>query len=150
MKAKEKIDAHGKRAVLPGLVNCHTHSAMILLRGLSDDFPLDIWLKEKIWPIEKKFSPDDIYWGAKLAILEMIKSGTVCFNDMYWYEEAIFEAVKEMGILAVIGLVMIDFSPQGNKENIEKLYKNLKLKDLKTIKLSLAPPIQFILFQRKI
>jgi len=139
LKAKEKIDGKGKKAVLPGLVNCHTHSAMILLRGLADDFQLEVWLKEKIWPLEKKFSPDDIYWGTKLAILEMIKTGTICFNDMYWYEEAIFEAVKEMGILAVIGLVMIDFSPQGNKENIEKLYKNLKLKDLKTIKLSLAP-----------
>jgi 5-methylthioadenosine/S-adenosylhomocysteine deaminase len=138
LKAKEKIDGKGKKAVLPGLVNCHTHSAMILLRGLADDFQLEVWLKEKIWPIEKKFSPDDIYWGTKLAILEMIKSGTVCFNEMYWYEEAIFEAVKEMKISAVIGLVMMDFSSGGSKEKVEKLFNKLK-NQVENIKLAVAP-----------
>lgn len=126
LKADEKIDARGEKAVLPGLINCHTHSAMTLFRGYADDLPLDIWLNEKIWPLEGKLTQDDIYWGTKLAVLEMLKTGTTCFNDMYWQEDVAIEAVKEMGIRAKIGLVFLDFSPQGQREYIEKLFERQK------------------------
>ncbi len=139
LRAKEKIDARGEKAVLPGLINCHTHSAMVLFRGYADDLPLDIWLKEKIWPLEARLTEDDVYWGTKLAILEMIKSGTTCFNEMYWFERAQIEAVREMKIRAIIGLVLLDFLPMGKREKIEKLYPELKAQRIKTIKLSLAP-----------
>lgn len=139
LKAKERIDGEGKKAILPGLINCHTHSAMILFRGYADDLPLNIWLKEKIWPLEEKLTKEDIYWGTKLACLEMIKNGITCFNEMYWYPEAQIEAIKEMGLRAIIGLVMIDFLPLGSKESIEKLYQKLKLELPETESLAIAP-----------
>jgi len=141
LRAKEKIDGKGKKAVLPGLINCHTHSPMILFRGYRDDLPLEEWLKE-IWPLEQKLTKEDVYWGMKLAILEMIKSGTTCFNEMYWLPEPQIKAVKEMGLRAMIGLVMIDFLPIGSKENIENLYPKLKNKLGETrspLSLSIAP-----------
>ena len=95
LKAKEKIDGKGEKAVLPGFINCHCHSAMILFRGYADDLPLKEWLEKKIWPLEKKLTEDDVYWGTKLACLEMIKTGTTAFNEMYWFEESQIEAVKE-------------------------------------------------------
>jgi len=137
LKADEKIDGKGEKAVIPGLINLHTHAAMILFRGYADDLLLDKWLK-KIWEKESKLTKEDIYWGTKLAILEMIKTGTTCFNDMYWHPEAI-KAAAEMGIRVVIGLVLIDFLPAGSKENIERLFKKLKTKNLKTVKLSISP-----------
>ena len=139
LKANEKIDGKGEKAVLPGLINCHTHSAMTLFRGYGDDLPLKEWLLKKIWPLEQKITEDDVYWGTKLAILEMIKTGTTTFNDMYWYPEAQIEAVREMGLRATIGLVMIDFLPIGSKENVQKLYKKLEAKNLEPISLTIAP-----------
>jgi 5-methylthioadenosine/S-adenosylhomocysteine deaminase len=139
LKAKEKIDGKGEKAVIPGLINCHTHSAMILFRGLAEDLPLKDWLEKEIWPREQKLTEDDVYWGTKLAILEMIKSGTTTFNEMYWFEEAQIEAVKEMGMRAVIGLVMLDFLSMGSKEKIEKLTKRLTTKRLTTIQFTIAP-----------
>jgi 5-methylthioadenosine/S-adenosylhomocysteine deaminase len=139
LRADEKIDAKGEKAVIPGLINCHTHSAMILFRGLAEDLPLKDWLEKEIWPRESKLTEDDVYWGTKLAILEMIKSGTTTFNEMYWFEEAQFQAVKEMGIRANIGLVMLDFLPMGSKEKVEELTKRLTTKQLTTIQFSIAP-----------
>jgi 5-methylthioadenosine/S-adenosylhomocysteine deaminase len=138
LRADEKIDAKGEKAVIPGLINCHSHSAMILFRGLAEDLPLKDWLKKEIWPRESKLTEDDVYWGTKLAILEMIKSGTTTFNEMYWFEEAQIQAVKEMGIRAVIGLVMLDFLPMGSKEKVEELTKRLTTKRLTTIQFSIA------------
>ena len=83
-KAEKVIDAQGK-AVLPGLVNAHTHLSMTLLRGVADDMPLMEWLEKKIWPIEENLTADDCYSGALLGCLEMIKSGTTCFADQYFY-----------------------------------------------------------------
>jgi 5-methylthioadenosine/S-adenosylhomocysteine deaminase len=139
LKAKEKIEGKGEKAVIPGLINCHTHSAMILFRGLAEDLPLKDWLEKEIWPREQKLTEDDVYWGAKLAILEMIKSGTTTFNEMYWFEEAQIQAAKEMGIRANIGLVLLDFLPMGSKEHVEKLYKKLETKNLEPITLAIAP-----------
>lgn len=139
LKAKERIDGRGEKAVLPGLINCHTHAAMTLLRGFGDDLPLKVWLEEKIWPLEAKMTEKDIYWGTKLACLEMIKTGTTCFNDMYWYPEAAALAAEEMGVRAAIGLIMIDFSEKGSRENVEKSYKQLKSKKSELIRLTIAP-----------
>jgi 5-methylthioadenosine/S-adenosylhomocysteine deaminase len=139
LKADEKIDGKGEKAILPGLINCHTHSAMTLFRGYGDDLPLKEWLEKKIWPLEAKLTDEDVYWGTKLAILEMIKTGTTCFNDMYWCGEAIIEAVKEMSLRAVIGPLVIDFSKKGSKENFERIHRNFKSEKLNLIKLAVAP-----------
>ncbi len=101
------IDASGK-AILPGLINGHTHAAMTLFRGYGDDMELYDWLNNKIWPVEAKLTETDVYWGTKLACLEMIKSGTTCFNDMYWHWDGTAKAVDEMGIRAFVGGVFID------------------------------------------
>ncbi|MBL7142011.1 amidohydrolase [Patescibacteria group bacterium] len=138
-KADKKIDGQGQKAVLPGLINCHTHTAMTLFRGYGDDLPLKDWLEKKIWPLEQKISADDVYWGTKLACLEMIKTGTTCFNDMYWFEEASVEAVKEMGLRGVIGLVLLDFDPKGTKENLEKFWNIFQKREFKTVSFSIAP-----------
>ncbi len=138
-KADQRIDGRGQKAVLPGLVNAHVHAAMSLLRGYSDDLPLKDWLEKKIWPIERKFSPDDIYWGTKLACLEMIRTGTTCFNDMYWFQPAAIEAIKEMGLRAVVGLVILDSFPLGRREYVEKLWQDVKRKIFKTVTFAIAP-----------
>ena len=108
VETEYKIDGKNK-AILPGMVNAHTHSAMTLLRGYADDMPLQRWLQTKIWPAEKKLTEEAIYWGTKLGILEMIKTGTTMFNDMYWHPEAIMKAAKDTGIRAAVSLVFIDF-----------------------------------------
>jgi len=91
-----------KTIALPGFINAHTHCPMTLLRGFGEGLPLMRWLNEKIWPFEAKLTPDDIYIGARLAALEMIKSGTTCFLDMYYFENRICQAVGESGIRGVI------------------------------------------------
>jgi len=107
VKAEETIDGEGKVA-LPGLVNCHTHVAMTLFRGLAEDQPLDLWLRDTIWPLEAKLKPSDIYDGALLGCLEMIKSGTTCFADMYFHEDVIAQAVERAGLRAVLALGIIE------------------------------------------
>ncbi|MDX1534143.1 MAG: amidohydrolase family protein, partial [Thermoplasmata archaeon] len=95
-------------ACLPGLVNGHTHAAMTLLRSYADDMKLQDWLEQRIWPREAKFEPEDVYWGTKLACLEMIRSGTTTFNDMYFFMEEAAKAVADMGLRAVLSYGMID------------------------------------------
>lgn len=139
LKADEQIDAKGEKAILPGFVNCHTHAAMSLLRGYGDDLKLKEWLENKIWPLEAKMNEDDIYWGTKLACLEMIKTGTLTFNDMYFFPEASIKAIEEMGLRALVGLVIFDLSEAGQPKNIEKTYYRLKSKKSDLINLSIAP-----------
>jgi len=93
--------------VLPGLVNCHTHAAMTLLRSYADDLPLMKWLSERIWPREAHLTKQDIYTGTMLSILEMIKSGTTSFADMYFYMDEVARAVEESGIRAVLSRGMV-------------------------------------------
>ena len=92
----------------PPLINGHTHAAMTLFRGHGDDLPLMRWLQEAIWPVEANLEADDVYWGTRLACLEMIRGGTTKFWDMYWQPEAVARAVTDAGIRAVIGPPMID------------------------------------------
>ena len=105
-ESHEVINAKGMVA-LPGLVNAHTHGAMTLLRGYADDLPLNIWLEEKIWPLEEKLTPEDIYWGTMLALAEMIRGGITAFADMYFFMDEAARAVEEVGIRACLcrGLV---------------------------------------------
>ena len=104
--ADEIVDCSGK-AVIPGFVNMHTHAAMILLRGITEDVPLDRWL-ERIWAMEAKMDQDFIYWGTKVACLEMIRSGTTTFNDQYWFAPYARQAAVEMGIRPYISFVILD------------------------------------------
>ena len=99
-QADETIEGNGRKAVLPGFVNGHTHAAMSLLRGLGEELPLMEWLKEKIWPIEAKLTPQIIRVGTELALLEMARTGTTCFADMYFEMDQVAEAAVAMGIRA--------------------------------------------------
>ena len=101
------IDADGL-LLSPPMVNGHTHAAMTLFRGFGDDLPLMEWLEEKIWPAEAKLHPDDVYWGTRLACLEMTRSGTTRFFDMYWHGAEAARAVVDAGLRAEVSSVMID------------------------------------------
>jgi 5-methylthioadenosine/S-adenosylhomocysteine deaminase len=104
---EEAIDAAGA-ILVPPLVNGHTHAAMTLFRGSGGDLPLMPWLEERIWPVEARLDPEDVYWGTRLACLEMIRSGTARFWDMYWHPEATARAVADAGVRAAIGAPFID------------------------------------------
>jgi 5-methylthioadenosine/S-adenosylhomocysteine deaminase len=104
---EEILDAAGA-ILMPPLVNGHTHAAMTLFRGSGGDLPLMPWLEERIWPIEAKLEPEDVYWGTRLACLEFIRSGTTRFWDMYWHPEATARAVADAGLRATIGAPFID------------------------------------------
>ena len=103
----ELIEAEGK-ALVPGLVNGHTHAAMTLFRGHGDDRPLMEWLREVIWPVEARLTDDDVYWGTRLACVEMVRTGTVRFWDMYWRPGATARAVEDAGLRATVGAPLID------------------------------------------
>lgn len=104
------LDGTGKFAV-PGFVNAHTHASMTLLRSYADDMNLMDWLQNKIWPVEAKMRKDDIYWGAMLAAVEMIRTGTTTFADMYGDMEKVAEAAIESGLRGVLARGMIGVAP---------------------------------------
>jgi 5-methylthioadenosine/S-adenosylhomocysteine deaminase len=108
--ADRVLDAAGK-IIVPPFYNTHTHAAMTLLRGYADDMELHPWLNDYIWPAEARLTADDVYHGTRLAILEMVRTGTVFFNDMYWFPEAALRAVEEMGVRAALGRLFIEGSP---------------------------------------
>ena len=118
------IDAEGK-ILLPGLVNTHTHLSMTLFRGLADDLSLDSWLNDHIWPMEANLNGDYCYIGALLGAVELIKSGTTTFSDMYFYMEDVARAVEDAGIRAVLSYGMIDFGDAERREN--EIKENLTL-----------------------
>jgi len=115
-RADTVIDARGK-AVLPGLINAHTHLSMTLLRGIADDMPLMEWLEKKIWPIEKNLTAQDCYHGALLGCLEMIKSGTTCFADQYFFMEEVARAVGEAGLRAMLSYGIIELGDLKRRES---------------------------------
>ncbi|MFP4019977.1 MAG: amidohydrolase [Halanaerobium sp.] len=114
------IDADGK-IVLPGFINTHTHAAMTLMRGYADDMPLDKWLQNKIWPFESRLNSEDIYWGTALAVMEMIKTGTTTFSDMYFSMDRVAELVEESGIRAVLAEGLIE--DNDGQEGLDKAVK---------------------------
>ena len=114
-KADVVIDAKGK-VVLPGLINGHTHLAMVLLRGVADDMKLMPWLKTKIWPLEKNLTAERVHVGALLGCLEMIKSGTTCFADQYFFMEGVARAVEQTGIRGVLSYGIIESGDPKKRE----------------------------------
>lgn len=104
----DKIIDCSQMVVLPGLINNHTHSSMSLLRGYADDLNLQKWLKDKIWPAEAKLTGEDIYWGAMLSVIEMIKNGITTFTDMYFQMDEVAEVVKRTGIRAMLSEGLIE------------------------------------------
>jgi 5-methylthioadenosine/S-adenosylhomocysteine deaminase len=125
----EKVDL-GEHALIPGLVNAHTHAAMSLMRGLADDLPLMRWLEEHIWPAEMKHvSPQFVRDGTLLACAEMLRGGITCFNDMYFFPGAALEAALEAGMRVSLGMVVFDFPSAYGADPDDYLAKGLALRD---------------------
>jgi 5-methylthioadenosine/S-adenosylhomocysteine deaminase len=117
-------------ALIPGLINAHTHGAMALLRGLADDMPLMTWLNEHIWPAEAKWiSEEFIHDGTQLAVAEMLLGGTTCFNDMYFFPDITGRVASSAGIRAVLGLIAIDFPSAWASDGNDYLHKGLQVHD---------------------
>ena len=116
VSADKVIDGDGN-FLMPGLVNTHNHIAMNLFRGLADDMELDTWLNDNIWPMEANLNSNYCYIGSLLAIVEMIKTGTTTFNDMYFYMSSVARAVEKSGIRGVLAYGMIDFGDEEKREN---------------------------------
>ena len=119
-----------EHALIPGLVNAHTHAAMSLMRGIADDMPLMRWLQEHIWPAEAKHvSPHFVRDGTLLACAEMLRGGTTCFNDMYFFPEAALEAALAANMRASLGAIVIDFPSPYAADPDDYLRKGLALRD---------------------
>ena len=130
--------------LIPGLINAHTHAAMSLFRGLADDLPLMEWLSDHIWPAEAKWvNADFMRDGTELAIAEMLLSGTTCFNDMYFFPDAVARSAQELGIRAFVGLIMLDFPSAWASGPDEYLSKGVDVHDqvraFSTVNTTLAP-----------
>ncbi|MEO6823725.1 MAG: TRZ/ATZ family hydrolase [Nitrosospira sp.] len=117
-------------ALIPGLVNLHTHAAMSLMRGLADDLPLMEWLSNHIWPTETRHvDAGFVFDGTRLACAEMLRGGVTCFNDMYFFPEASAQAVLAAGMRATIGMIVIDFPTPYASDADDYLAKGLALRD---------------------
>ena len=119
-----------QHVLVPGLVNAHTHAAMALMRGLADDLPLLRWLQQHIWPVEMRHvSPQFVRDGTLLACAEMLRGGTTCFNDMYFYPEAALESVLESGMRASLGMIVVEFASSYASDPDDYFEKGLALRD---------------------
>ena len=119
IKSENTLEGNGKLAI-PGLINCHTHLAMTLFRGLAEDITLEKWLSDTIWPLEAKLTSKDVYAGSLLGCLEMVKNGVTCFSDMYFFEHKVAEAVEMAGLRAVLASGIIE---AGDLERGEKMLR---------------------------
>ena len=134
-EAKAKYQAESEHqllehALIPGLVNTHTHAAMSLFRGLADDLPLMDWLQNHIWPAEGRWvNPDFVADGTRLAIAEMLRGGTTCFNDMYFFPDETARVADNAGMRAVVGLIVIDFPTVWAANADEYLHKGIAVHD---------------------
>jgi len=128
-RAREEIDRPG-HVLIPGLVNAHTHAAMTLFRGLADDLPLADWLGQHIWPAEGRWaSPELVREGTELALLEMVRGGTTCFADMYYFPDVAARAAAAHGVRACVGMIVIE-QPTAWAQNIDEyLSKGLAVHD---------------------
>lgn len=125
----ERVELPG-RALMPGLVNMHTHSAMALLRGLADDLPLMRWLEDHIWPAEGRLmGPEFVRAGTELAMAEMLRGGTTCFNDNYFFPDVTADAAVRTGMRAVIGMPVIRFPTAWAQSEDEYFRRGLEVHD---------------------
>lgn len=113
--ADRTIEGKGCVAI-PGLVNAHTHAAMTLLRGYGDDMVLQDWLATRIWPAEAQLTKDDVYWGTRLACLEMVRTGTTAYADMYFFGPTMADAAHDSGLRAVVAEGFIDLGNESRRE----------------------------------
>ncbi len=133
------------KVVMPGLVNAHTHTPMVLLRSYADDLPLQEWLFDKIFPIEDELTAEDVYWGSTLAVMEMISSGITCFADMYYFMDEVAKVIHKTGIRADLsrGLQCFDteFDPMQDVRLLEneQLFKDWDGEGNGRIKVRLGP-----------
>jgi 5-methylthioadenosine/S-adenosylhomocysteine deaminase len=124
---EHQLDRH---LLIPGLVNTHTHAAMSLLRGLADDLPLNEWLNRHIWPAESRWVNEEfVHDGTQLAIAEMLRSGTTCFNDMYFYPDVSARVAAHCGMRACVGLIVLDFPTVWAQDADEYISKGLAVHD---------------------
>ena len=127
--ATQVVDRPG-HAVVPGLVNAHTHAAMSLFRGLADDLPLSEWLGRHIWPAEGRWaSPEFVRDGTELALLEMVRGGTTCFSDMYFFPDVVARAAIEHGLRACVGMIVIEMPTAWAQTTEEYFSKGLAVHD---------------------
>jgi len=143
---REKIDASGK-IVLPTFFNSHNHAAMSVFRGLGNDLSLDKWLNEFIWPAERDLiNPATVYLGAMLSVIEMVRSGSGIFSDMYFFEDEVARACEEVGIRGIIGEAIFDFptpshaTPQEAMECTRQLYSRFSNHPLINISIAVHAP----------
>lgn len=129
------INGEGK-VLMPALINTHTHISMSLLRGYAEDLPLDRWLKEKVWPLERKLTERLCYIGALLGCLEMVRTGTACLVDMYYHAGMVAKAVKEAGLRGFIGQGLIDTvsDDRVSDENLRRNFLTEMYKAVETIR----------------
>ena len=121
---------YAQHALIPGLINAHTHAAMSLFRGLSDDIALMDWLQNHIWPAESKWVNEDfVHCGTELAIAEMLRSGTTCFNDMYFFPDITARVARSAGMRASVGLIVLDFPTVWASNAEEYLAKGIAVHD---------------------
>jgi 5-methylthioadenosine/S-adenosylhomocysteine deaminase len=121
------LDRH---LLIPGLVNAHTHAAMTLLRGLADDLPLNEWLHKHIWPAESRWVNEEfVHDGSRLAIAEMLRGGTTCFNDMYFFPDVTARTASHCGMRACVGLIVLDFPTVWAQDADEYISKGLAVYD---------------------
>jgi 5-methylthioadenosine/S-adenosylhomocysteine deaminase len=126
-RTRVRLDDH---VVTPGLVNAHTHAAMALLRGVGDDMPLMQWLQQRIWPLEQKLvSEAFVHDGTRLAALEMLRAGTTCCSDMYFFPDAAARALRDAGMRARIGIIAIEFPSAYASDAADYLRKGLATRD---------------------
>ncbi|MGA8259923.1 MAG: TRZ/ATZ family hydrolase [Arenicellales bacterium] len=147
--AKERFTANREtrlatHALIPGLVNAHTHAAMTLFRGMADDLPLMVWLNEHIWPAEQKWVDEEfVRLGTRLAMIEMLRSGTTCFNDMYFFPNVVADCAEALNIRASVGLIVLDFPTAWAQDAEDYLRKGTQLhdelKDLELVTTAFAP-----------
>ena len=137
----DKVIDGTHKAAFAGMVNGHTHAAMTFFRGYGDDLPLEEWLNTKIWPNERNLTDEIVYWGTKLACLEMIKTGTTAFNDMYFRFKEAARATDEMGIRGVFPQLIFDnLDPiQGKKVQSKIKYENFEGNYSSRIQFAIAP-----------
>jgi 5-methylthioadenosine/S-adenosylhomocysteine deaminase len=119
-----------RHLLIPGLINAHTHAAMSLLRGLADDLPLDEWLNEHIWPAESRWVNEEfVHDGTQLAMAEMLRGGTTCFNDMYFFPDTTARAAAGCGMRASVGLIVLDFPTVWAQDADEYISRGLAVHD---------------------